>query len=337
MKLQILVPQYNESEQLISRLLDSIQLQQGIILDTDVGVIIVNDGSHTFLSDEFLEKYDFPIEYHKDPHRGIPGTRNALLRYATADYVMFCDADDMFCSLIAVYSILRSANEGEFDELICYFYNEAQEGNAYPFYSEHTRVIHPFIHGKVFNRKYLVDNNIWFNEEVNYHEDVYFSFIAHSCAVTIKLLQQYAYIWKFNPNSVTHGNNFAIKNYCDSLHIIACTADELLRRDKLQDAQFYYTCCLYNTYFFMHQPQWKAQRNTKHWHKICVKLQDMWNTYGAQLFEAADPEWREKVWEDTADSSWMMTDMPRDGLEPFEPWLHSIVDQDYSENEDENA
>ena len=160
MKLQILIPQYNENEQLISRLLDSIQLQQGIIIDTDIGVIIVNDGSHTFLSDEFLEKYDFPIEYHKDPHRGIPGTRNALLRYAKADYVMFCDADEMFCSLIAIYSILRSANEGQFDELISYFYSEAYDSGVYPMYSEHTRVIHPFIHGKVFNRQYLVDNNI---------------------------------------------------------------------------------------------------------------------------------------------------------------------------------
>lgn len=335
MNLQILIPQYNENEQLISKLLDSIQLQQGIDLDTDIGVIIVNDGSNTFLSEEFLDHYDFPIEYHKDPHRGIPGTRNALLKYAKADYVMFCDADDMFGSLIAIYSILRSAREGAFDELISYFYSEGMEGQI-RFYSEHTRVIHPFIHGKVFNRKYLADNNIWFNEEVNYHEDVYFSFIAHSCATTIKLLQQYAYIWKHNPNSVTHKNNFAIKNYCDSLHIITCTAEELLSRDKLQDARFYYICCLYNSYFFMHQASWLAQTETSYWRRICIKLQEMWRQYGTQLYEEADKEWRDKIWEDTANTSYQMTEMPRDELEDFDTWLHTIVDKDYFEDMDEN-
>ena len=174
MILQILVPQYNETKSVISKLLDSIQLQQGINMESDIGVVIVNDGSTTFLSDDFLDQYDYPIEYHKDEHRGIAGTRNALLKYARADYVMFCDADDMFCSNIALYSIIRSAHEGLFDELICFFYSESQEPGCYPSYAEHTRVIHPFIHGKVFNRKYLIDNEIWFTEAVHYHEDVYF-------------------------------------------------------------------------------------------------------------------------------------------------------------------
>lgn len=336
MVLQILVPQYNENEQLISRLLDSIELQQGINLEFDIGVIIVNDGSSTHLSREFIESYDFPIEYHKDPHRGVPGTRNALLRYAKAPYVMFCDADDMFCSMIALYSILRSTVEGAFDELISYFYSEGPEQGGGVNYVEQNRVIHPFIHGKVYNRQYLVDNNIWFNESVNYHEDVYFSFLAHSCASTIKLLQQYAYIWKHNNNSITHRSNFGIKNYCDSLQAITSVCEELMRRDKLQDAQFYFTCCIYNTYFFMHQPSWLAQSETSYWRKICIKFQEMWNAHGKELWEDADQEWKDGIWADTAKGSWMMTAMKEDELEPFEPWVHSIIDQDYSEDMDEN-
>ena len=46
-KLNILIPQYNESEKDISPLLNSIALQQNINFD-EIGVIICNDGSDIF-------------------------------------------------------------------------------------------------------------------------------------------------------------------------------------------------------------------------------------------------------------------------------------------------
>lgn len=332
MKLQILIPQYNETEQKIKLLLDSIQIQQGVNLAEDFGIIIVNDGSSTFLSKKFLAQYSFPIEYHKDEHRGIAGTRNALLNYAQADYVMFCDADDMFATAVAIYSILRSINEGGFDELISYFYNEAYINNVLLF-NENTRIIHPFIHGKVYNREYLIKNNIKFNTAVNYHEDVYFSFLAHSCASTVKLLQQYAYIWKANPNSITHSDNFSIKNYTDSLKSIELVCDELIARGKKNDASFYYTCCLYNSYFFMHQPSWLAQKTSFYWDRICIGLQRIWNKYGIDLFESTDEEWRNKIWEETAKSN-VPDEEVRKTLEPFKKWLDEILAGEYEDDDD---
>ena len=333
MKLQILVPQYNETEKVISKLLDSIQIQQGVNMAEDFGVIIVNDGSSTFLSKNFLSKYDFPIEYHKDEHRGIAGTRNALLGYAKADYIMFCDADDMFGSMVAIYSILRSIRESDFDELISYFYNETHLANGYLVFNENTRLITPFIHGKVYRRNYLLDNNIKFNETIKYHEDVYFSFLAHSCAGVVKLLQQYAYIWKFNTESITHSNNFSIKNYTDSLKSIELVCDELIARGKEEDARFYYTCCLFNSYFFMHQPSWLAQTETFYWDRICIGLQRIWAKYGEKLFESADEAWRNGVWEETAKGS-VPNEEDRQKLEPFKDWLNNILAGEY-ENDDE--
>ena len=49
MKLQILVPQYKETDEVVKPLLDSIALQQGINFD-DIGVVIVNDGTDVRLS-----------------------------------------------------------------------------------------------------------------------------------------------------------------------------------------------------------------------------------------------------------------------------------------------
>ena len=56
-KLQILIPQYKETEDIIKPLLDSIEIQQNVDLKNDVGVIIVNDGTDVHLSDDFLNRY----------------------------------------------------------------------------------------------------------------------------------------------------------------------------------------------------------------------------------------------------------------------------------------
>ena len=68
MKFQILVPQYNETDEVIKPLLDSIAVQQNVPMD-EIGVIICNDGSDTFLSDDLLKSYPFKIQYYKEPHR----------------------------------------------------------------------------------------------------------------------------------------------------------------------------------------------------------------------------------------------------------------------------
>jgi len=69
MRLQILIPQYNETDDIIKPLLDSIALQQNVPFD-EIGVIICNDGTAVHLSPSLLSSYPFKIEYHLEPHRG---------------------------------------------------------------------------------------------------------------------------------------------------------------------------------------------------------------------------------------------------------------------------
>jgi len=80
MKLQILIPQYKETDEIIKPLLDSIVLQQNVDFD-QIGVIICNDGTDVHLSDELINSYPFAVEYHLEPHRGVSETRNACLDY----------------------------------------------------------------------------------------------------------------------------------------------------------------------------------------------------------------------------------------------------------------
>ena len=53
MILQILIPQYKETDEIIKPLLDSIKIQRNINFK-DIGVVIVNDGTDVKLSKKLL-------------------------------------------------------------------------------------------------------------------------------------------------------------------------------------------------------------------------------------------------------------------------------------------
>lgn len=92
MTVQILVNHYNEEQKIIKRFLDSLAVQTNVNFE----VLIASDGGQIKLSKEFLDQYNFLISYAYLPHSGVCNTRNILLHKATADYIMFCDIDDMF-------------------------------------------------------------------------------------------------------------------------------------------------------------------------------------------------------------------------------------------------
>ena len=179
MKLQILIPQYKESDDIIKPLLDSIALQQNVDF-SEIGVIICNDGSDVHLSDELLQSYNYKIEYYLCEHNGVSATRNACLDHATADYVMFCDADDMFYNMCGLWIIFREIEIG-FDSLTSAFIEETKFSpivkTKETIYINH-EMDSTFVHGKVHRRKYLIDKKIRWNNNLTIHEDSYFNILC---------------------------------------------------------------------------------------------------------------------------------------------------------------
>ena len=57
MKLQLLIPQFNETDEVMRPMLESISIQQGVDLKNDIEVLIGNDGSDIKLSEELLGSY----------------------------------------------------------------------------------------------------------------------------------------------------------------------------------------------------------------------------------------------------------------------------------------
>ena len=287
MKLQILIPQYKENDSVIKPLLDSIAIQQNVPMD-EIGVIICNDGSDVFLSDELLNSYPFKIEYHKEPHRGVSGTRNACLDYATADYVMFCDADDMFCNVCGLWIIFREMGiDGGFDSMVSVFVEESRnpENKKEVMYINHD-MDSTFVHGKVHRRDYLLKQQIRWNEKLTIHEDSYFNILCQNLSQNVKYCPMPFYLWKWRDESVCrHDPKYILKTYRNMLDSNDALVDEFLSRGVQDKAAFYTAFMVFDSYYTMNKEEWKNQENQeyrdsteKRFAEYYEKHKDLWNS-----------------------------------------------------------
>lgn len=280
MKLQILVPQYKETDDIVKPLLDSIEVQQNVDLQKDVGVIIVNDGTDVHLSQELFDRYSFPIEYHLDPHGGVSATRNAALDYATADYVMFCDADDMFYNACGLYILFREMENSGFDSLVSAFIEESRESHTRkPTYINHDMDT-TFVHGKVHRRQFLIDNDIRWNNNLTIHEDSYFNCLCQRLAKELKYSQTSFYLWKWRDASVCrHDPKYILKTYNNMLDSNTALIQQFLKRGRIDDAKFYATSMIYDAYFTMNKDEWLNQENREYRDATERRFKEYWLTY----------------------------------------------------------
>lgn len=287
MKLQFLVPQYKETDEIIKPLLDSIAIQQQTDMD-EIGVIIVNDGSEVYLSDELLNSYPYKIEYYKEKHEGVSATRNKCLEHAKADYVMFCDADDMFYNACGLYILFREMDLGQFDALVSVFTEETRDQATNEVVYINREMDSTFVHGKVYRRKYLIKENIKFNPELTIHEDSYFNCLAQKCAKEFKFCPTPFYLWRWRDDSVCrHDPKYILKTYNNMLDSNTALIKELLRRKKKEDAQFYAVAMIYDAYFTMNKDEWINQENKQYRYNTEKRFKEYYLEF-KKLFNSID-------------------------------------------------
>ena len=289
MKIQVLVPQYKETDEVIKPLLDSIAIQQNVPFD-EIGVIICNDGSDVFLSEEFLGRYPFKVEYYKEAHKGVSATRNACLDHSVADYVMFCDADDMFYNACGLWIIFREMELG-FDSMTSVFIEETRHPQTKdPLYINH-EMDSTFVHGKVHRRKYLLENNIRFNDNLTIHEDSYFNILAQNCTKNAKYCQSPFYLWRWRDESVCrHDPKYILKTYKNMLASNDALVDEFNRRGMKDKAIFYAVMMIFDAYYTMNKPDWINQENKEYRDSTELKFADYYEKHKAEwnAISAAD-------------------------------------------------
>ena len=263
MKLQILVPQCKESDEVIKPLLDSIALQQNVDFD-ELGVVICNDGSDVKLSRDFLAGYPFKVEYYDEPHKGVSATRNACLDKATADYVMFCDADDMFYNACGLWILFREMEAG-FDSLVSVFVEETRDAERKRVEYINREMDSTFVHGKVHRRQYLLDNKIRWNDKLTIHEDSFFNILCQNLSKNVKYCQSPFYLWKWRDESVCrHDSKYILKTYRNMIDSNDALIDEFIRRGMQDKALFYTAFMIFDAYYTMNKPDWVNQENREY-------------------------------------------------------------------------
>jgi len=288
MKLDILIPMYNEDKTVVKPLLDSIAIQQNVNFD-NISAIICIDGGSTKIPEEYIKNYPFKIEVHHEPHRGVSATRNACLNYSKADYVMFCDCDDMFYNACGLWIVFREMEVG-FDSLVSCFIEESRDPKDPHNPSTTNYVNHEmdstFVHGKVHRRQYLIDKQIRWNDKLTIHEDSYFNILCQNLSENVKYCQTPFYLWKWRDDSVCrHDPKYILKTYNNMLDSNDALVTEFMRRAHQDKAMFYAVSMIFDAYYTMNKDEWISQENQdyrtateKRFADYFRKYEYFWNT-----------------------------------------------------------
>ncbi len=119
-KVAIVIPYFQRKVGILRRALESI-LAQKLSMDTDITIIVVDDGSPISAISE-VEELNIPSPFHlnliEQANSGVAAARNAGLRNVTEDInsVAYLDSDDIWDPIHLTTAL--SALEVEFD---CYF------------------------------------------------------------------------------------------------------------------------------------------------------------------------------------------------------------------------
>ena len=290
MKLQILIPHYKESAEVIKPLLDSIAIQQNVDF-SEIGVIICHDGDEAKDFDEdFIDSYPFLIEQVRQEHKGVSAARNTCLDNATADYVMFCDADDIFYNACGLWILFREINQGVFDSLVSCFVEETR----IPETKEVTYINHEmdstFVHGKVHRRKYLIDKKIRWNEKLTIHEDSYFNILCQNLSTNVKYCATPFYLWRWRDESVCrHDPKYILKTYRNMIDSNDALVAQFIQRKVMDKAYFFIAFMIFDAYYTMNKPEWINQENKeyrddteRYFAKWYLKYKKMWKKIPTQ-------------------------------------------------------
>lgn len=188
----IIIPCYNGAKFVGNAIKSGLNQIRNLI---DIEILVVNDGS-TDKSAEVVQKLakDYKeITLINQHNQGSSAARNTGIRNASGDYILFLDADD-FISPNCLENFCVAANESQADILMFdtrfasvsdYFAITPPEFNIFyelnPVrYLQKTKAyaMDGAVWRVIFNRNFILDNNLLFNTDIKFSEDNLFMMAA---------------------------------------------------------------------------------------------------------------------------------------------------------------
>lgn len=228
--ISIIVPVYNCEEKYFSKCIDSI-LEQTY---KDFELIIINDGSTNNIEQicQKYEKKDNRICYIKKENEGVSATRNLGIEKSKGKWIMFVDADDWLeadaCeklvkeTSIDIDVIIGSTyinQKQEIDKLYKYKVKKEIENTEELIVSIFIDTISKYSYvdvpwAKLYKRDFLIENNIFFKENLFLAEDGLFNFEVYLYAKKIIYFPDCIYHYRLNNESACNTFNAKmIENY----------------------------------------------------------------------------------------------------------------------------
>lgn len=231
--LSIIIPYHNESFEKTHKLLFMLDSQVNCTYET-VEIIISNNCEEPKNENLRLDTYK-NLEGHiklvyPDRKNNIGLSRQCGVDNATGKYIMYIDSDDILYSvetISQILSIIENCNSQviylcPLIELPCRI-----EGNDKIFqYALHCNKVNGFhrniyAHDKLYNRQFLIDNNIRFINEIAYNEDGYYNTIIDYCATDISDSNIVTYVIKMNQTSVSRTQDSVFQRFVGEQSILA--------------------------------------------------------------------------------------------------------------------
>ena len=206
--LDIIITHYKEPWEVCRKLFWMIDLQRMVDWE-QITVTVVNDGGFR-LPEERLAELHYPVHQLDIPHGGISAARNAGMENAKGEWIMYCDCDDTYENIYAlrdIQNILSKEAEERFDMLWCKCTAEDNIKNTDLLYVIPEKQVFVFCHGKIYRRRFLMDEGIRFDTSLTFNEDSHFNavIIARTPHTRIGQVRTHApaYSWIRRGNSVT--------------------------------------------------------------------------------------------------------------------------------------
>ena len=265
-KLDIIIPHYKEDPMLMMPMFDILKIQRNVSF-SDFRVLIVCDGEDIVLPDGFGQGLPFKVNHITVPHGGISAARNAGLDASNADWVMWCDSDDAFLSTTSLQTYFRFMTPDKVMISSAFFEEAPSREDGRMMLLWHSGHDYVFVHGKVFRRQWLLDNNIRFNNAIQLHEDAYCIALARYLAgeKNTTFIKDPLYLWQYNKNSVTRlYDNFVLKTYDLLCKKNAALTDEFLRRGMYVQAKGVVCRTITDAYCRLNSKSWNKPGNEEY-------------------------------------------------------------------------
>lgn len=264
MTLDLIITHYKSPFSLGKPFFDMVGLQRNIDFN-DVGVILVNDGEESALPDDLFKDYPYKVTNLTIPHGGVSKARNAGIQASKADWIVICDFDDQICNTLGLQLVFSAINEDNKDMYWTRFLEEVPFEGATKLQPHSRDVV--FIHGKVFRRQWLIDNNIRFHNGLTLHEDVFFNQLAQAVAGEDRIgsIETGWYLWCNNPASVgrSYGDTFLFKTYDHLMIQRNEMAKEFQRREMETQVKIVVSKTIIDAYYDFQTTFWRKKEYEK--------------------------------------------------------------------------